>query len=261
MDLVAGAAIAFVVAALTTPVGVSGAFLLVPVQLSVLGVPVAQVAPTNLLFNVVSIPGALVRYRERIRTDHSLITPLLAGGVPGVVAGVITGVVLRTQFLNGTDAYLIVMAALLAPMGLWLALSRPPAAEASGEPRRVATPTLIGIAFAAGVAGGLYGVGGGSIIAPVLVALGLSVIAVAPAALIVTFVSSVAGLAAFLLLSTPSFDSSPDWPLGIAMGIGGLGGGYLGARIQPRVPERALRVGLGVISVLLAVRYALQILL
>lgn len=255
MDLIAGAAIAFVVAALTTPVGVSGAFLLVPIQLSVLGVPLAQVAPTNLLFNVVSIPGALARYRGRIRSERDLIAPLLAGGVPGVV----TGVALRTQVLTGTDGYLIVMAVLLAPMGLWLALTRSPSEPEKS--RRIAEPALLAIAFAAGVAGGLYGVGGGSIVAPVLVALGLSVLAVAPAALIVTFVSSVAGLAAFMLLSAPTFESNPDWQLGIAMGIGGLGGGYIGARTQPRVPEHALRLGLGVISLLLAARYALQVLL
>jgi uncharacterized protein len=45
------------VAALTTPVGVSGAVFLLPVQLSVLGVPSPSVTPTNLLFNVVATPG------------------------------------------------------------------------------------------------------------------------------------------------------------------------------------------------------------
>jgi uncharacterized membrane protein YfcA len=253
----AGAAIAFVVAALTTPVGVSGAFLLVPVQLSLLGVPVAQVAPTNLLFNVVSIPGALARFRGRLKVDRALVVPLLAGAVPGVVVGV----VVRTQFLTGTDAFLIVMAVVLAPIGLWLALSRPPASDAEGDGRRVGAPGLFAIAFAAGVAGGLYGVGGGSMIAPVLVALGLSVVAVAPATLLVTFASSIIGLAAFVVLATPSFDSSPDWALGVSMGVGGLGGSYLGARIQPRVPEHALRVALGVVSILLAARYLLQVLL
>jgi len=35
---------------------------LLPVQLSVLGVPSPRITPTNLMFNVISRPGALVRY-------------------------------------------------------------------------------------------------------------------------------------------------------------------------------------------------------
>jgi uncharacterized protein len=45
-----GALCAFVVALVTTPVGVSGAALLLPIQLSILHVPSPAVTPTNLLF-------------------------------------------------------------------------------------------------------------------------------------------------------------------------------------------------------------------
>jgi uncharacterized membrane protein YfcA len=54
------------VATLTAPVGVSGAVFLLPIQLRP-RVPNPAVTPTNLLFNVVSIPGALARYRQRGR--------------------------------------------------------------------------------------------------------------------------------------------------------------------------------------------------
>jgi uncharacterized membrane protein YfcA len=45
---------------------------LLPVQLGVLGIPSPAVTPTNLLFNVVAGPGALLSYR---RSGH-LISPL-----------------------------------------------------------------------------------------------------------------------------------------------------------------------------------------
>jgi hypothetical protein len=45
----------------TTPAGVSGAVLLLPIQLSVLGVPSPAITPTNLLFNVAAVPGGLLR--------------------------------------------------------------------------------------------------------------------------------------------------------------------------------------------------------
>jgi uncharacterized membrane protein YfcA len=54
------------VALVTTPAGVSGAVLLLPIQLSVLHVPSPAVTPTNLLFNVAAVPGGLLRFwRER----------------------------------------------------------------------------------------------------------------------------------------------------------------------------------------------------
>ena len=42
------------------------------------------------------------------------------------------------------------------------------------------------------------------------------------------------------------------------MGIGGLAGAYLGARLQARLPEALLRRGLGVLALALGARYALQ---
>ena len=63
---------------------------------------------------------------------------------------------------------------------------------------------------------------------------------------------------AVLALDAPG-TVSPDWTLGIAAGLGGLAGGWLGATIQPAVPERALRTLLGVLALALAVVYVAQV--
>ncbi|ALV33552.1 hypothetical protein AS200_17030 [Streptomyces sp. CdTB01] len=82
---------------------------------------------------------------------------------------------------------------------------------------------------------------------------------VAPAALASTFATSVVGAATFALLSlTGSGDIAPDWYLGLACGLGGLAGGYLGAHLQPRLPETALRLLLGALASALGVLYAVQ---
>jgi uncharacterized protein len=52
---------AYAIAVLATPAGISGAVLLLPFQVSVLGTPSPAVTPTNLLCNVVATPGALCR--------------------------------------------------------------------------------------------------------------------------------------------------------------------------------------------------------
>ena len=38
---------------------------------------------------------------------------------------------------------------------------------------------------------------------------------------------------------------APDWPVGLLCGLGGLADGYLGAMLQPLVPEGRLRQLLG----------------
>jgi uncharacterized membrane protein YfcA len=242
------------IAVATAPVGVSGAVFLLPVQLSVLGVPSPAVTPTNLLFNVVAGPGALLRY-HREGLLHSPLTRLL---VTGTLPGVVIGAVVRVFAVPGATTFRLLVAALLMPLGLWLIgrTLRParPAPAAEPSPR-----AITGLALVVGVIGGIYGIGGGSILGPILVGQGMPVARVAPAALASTFATSVAGAATFALLSlTGTGDIAPDWHLGLACGLGGLIGGYLGAHLQPHLPETALRLLLGALATLLGALYAAQ---
>ena len=60
----------------------------------------------------------------------------------------------------------------------------------------------------------------------------------------------------FLVLSVAYHGSvAPDWPTGIALGIGGLAGGYTGARIQRHLPDALIRRVLGVLVVAIGVHY------
>lgn len=242
-----GAAIAFVCAMLATPAGLTGAFLLVPIQLTMLGVPAAKVPATNLIFNVISAPGATVRHWRGKNIDFELVRWLTLGTVPGVVVGA----VLRAEVFTEPDVFKAVVAIVLGVLGLWILAGPRPAEDARGS---LTHPQIVAIAFAAGIVGGVYGVGGGVFTAPVLVLLGVSVASFAPATILVTLISSVVGIAAFVLLSSPSFPSHPDIGLGVALGIGGVAGSWTGAKIAPRMPELLLRRGIGVAALLLAAR-------
>jgi uncharacterized protein len=79
-QLPAGAACGFLIALITTPAGVSGAVLLLPVQLSVLRVPSPAATPTNLIFNVVAVPGSLLRFWHERRLFNPLSALLIAAG-------------------------------------------------------------------------------------------------------------------------------------------------------------------------------------
>ena len=244
---------AFAIAVLATPAGISGAVLLLPFQVSVLGTPSPAVTPTNLLYNVVATPGALFRYWRQGQTGGTLALVLIAGTVPGVVAGS----VIRVELLPGPRVFDLVVGAVLLPLGLWLALTRPPGRPGVSSPdRTIPGGVLILLAAAVGCVGGIYGIGGGSILAPVLLATGRPPSEVAPAALTSTFVTSVAGVITFTILSVHQHGPvAPDWPTGLALGFGGLAGAYTGARIQSRLPDVLIRRLMGILVVAVAVRY------
>ena len=247
-----GALCAFVLALVTTPAGVSGAVLLLPIQLSVLHVPSPAVTPTNLLFNVAAVPGGLLRFWHERRLVNQLTWLLVSGTLPGVIAGAI----IRVQLLSGGRAFQLVAAGVLLPLGLWLALGSQRIAPTPPEPSRRRRRGIWLLSLLVGTVGGIYGIGGGSILAPILLALGFSAYEVAPATLAATFLTSIGGIVTYQVLqATHGGAIAPDWALGAFLGAGGFAGSYLGARLQRHLPERALRRLLGVIACLVAVRY------
>jgi uncharacterized membrane protein YfcA len=250
-----GALCAFLLALITTPAGVSGAVLLLPIQLSVLHVPTPSVTPTNLLFNVTATPGGLLRFWREGRDTSSLLIVLVAGTLPGVVAGA----VIRVELLSGSQAFMFVASGVLLPLGLWLLVGSQRRARAQPALDRRMRAVVWLLALTVGCAGGIYGIGGGSLLAPILLAVGFSAYEVAPATLAATFLTSIAGIATYEILQISHGGTiAPDWALGAWLGAGGFAGSYLGARLQRRLPEASIRRLLGLIACLVAVRYLQQ---
>jgi hypothetical protein len=247
-----GAVCAFLLALATTPAGVSGAVLLLPVQVSVLGVPSPAVTPTNLLFNVLSTPGALMRFGREGRLGGPLTKLLVAGTMPGVIAGAI----IRVRWLSNSHDFTLLAAGVLLPLGLWLMLGGQGTVPERPAPTRRARALTWLLALVVGTVGGIYGIGGGSLLAPILIAVGFSVYEVAPATLAATLITSVVGIVTYQILQlTQGGAIAPEWVLGAFLGAGGFAGSYCGARLQSRLPERSLRRLLGLIACLVAARY------
>jgi uncharacterized membrane protein YfcA len=69
-------------------------------------------------------------------------------------------------------------------------------------------------------------------------------------------VTSVPGVITFMVLSVnQNLPVAPDWPTGIALGVGGLAGGYAGARLQARMNDALIRRLVGVLVVAIGIRY------
>lgn len=252
VDIVVGFLAGVLIATFTAPVGVSGAVFLLPVQLSILSVPNPAVTPTNLLYNVIAGPGALLKYGRNGQLGGPLTRLLLLGTIPGVIGGA----TVRVFLLPGERPFRIIAGVVLLAIGTWL-IGRTLQPHTTRDPLPDKTISLA--ALGVGVVGGVYGIGGGSILSPILVGSGMAVATVAPAALASTFITSIVGALTYAFLALFADGSiAPDWPIGIACGLGGLVGGYLGARLQPHLPEQWLRLLLGALAISVGMLYLIQ---
>ena len=277
--------VAFGISFFTSMGGLSGAFFLLPFQMSVLGFTSPSVTSTNFLFNVTGTPGGVYRYARECR----FVWPVAILIVIGIIPGVLTGYYLRITYLPDPKTFKFFVGCVLLLIAVKLlkeALNGKTAASQTTESctrtDRVektsialktsrfnfkdatysfATAQLLGLALVVGIIGGVYGIGGGAIIAPFLITIfRLPVYAIAGAVLLGTFVSSLAGVTFYSLIPINGAVAAPDWLLGILFGAGGLMGMYLGARVQKYMPGKWIKLMLGSVIIIVAAKYILRFL-
>ena len=256
--------IAFTVSFVTSQGGISGAYLLLPIQSYILNTANPVISSTNLMYNLISIPLSMHRYiRER-----RLAAPLTSILVVGSVIGAMVGVWLRWQYLVGGYVFSYFMGSVLLLLSIELILSsllmkRIHTYEATmqcrhaglslviitnrGNTYRVNTPLLFIIATLVGIVSGAYGIGGASILSPILMGpMELSPYVISGPTLIVTFAVSIIGVVSYTYLGYP-----PDLINGLFMGLGGMAGIYLGTITQRRLPERYIKLIVAAVTVLM----------
>ena len=93
--------------------GVSGAFLLLPFQVSFLGYVAPSVSATNQLFNIVAIPSGVWRYCREGRMVWPLTWIVIAGTLPGVFIGA----AVRVTYLPDSGTFKLFAAGVLLYIG------------------------------------------------------------------------------------------------------------------------------------------------
>ncbi|MFH1435240.1 MAG: sulfite exporter TauE/SafE family protein [Pseudomonadota bacterium] len=288
--------------------GVSGAFLLLPYQVSVLNFTSPAVSPTNLVYNIVAIPSGVYRYIREGRMNWPITCVVIVGTLPGIVGGALV----RIHWMPDERPFKLFVGCVLLYMGARLIYGQTGRAkrrmekilefedragkrlqelvkEASqagrgipaearvrtgrwgmrrmefefmGETFSFNVPALLLLSLVIGLVGGIYGIGGGAIIAPLLVTVfRLPIHTVAGAALAGTFFTSVAGVGVYTFLDfadPQSVSTAPDWTLGALFGIGGIAGMYIGAGLQKVMPASVIRIGLGLGISGLALKYVID---
>lgn len=106
--------VALVISFFTSMGGVSGAFLLLPFQMSVLGYVNPSVSSTNQFFNIVAIPSGVWRFIREGRMVWPLTWVVVAGTLPGVLVGAIV----RVRYLPDARNFKLFMAVVLLYIGV-----------------------------------------------------------------------------------------------------------------------------------------------
>ena len=290
--------VAFCISFVTSMGGISGAFLLLPFQMSFLHYTYPSVSSTNQLYNIVAIPAGVYRYWREGR----MLWPLTWTVVLGTLPGVLIGALVRVNGLRDPRNFKLFAAMVLLYIGGKLVLdqlkknagvkrqseqrfqrAKSDAAANQvpqdytvqvtasslrrfsytfqGEKFDVNRTGVFLLCFVVGIVGGIYGIGGGAIIAPFLVSFAcLPIYTIGGATLMGTLVTSVAGVVFYTAIAPlyPQLAVAPDWLLGVLFGVGGMLGMYCGARCQKYVPARLIKWLLAAIILLTAGRYLFE---
>ncbi|MBF0120035.1 MAG: sulfite exporter TauE/SafE family protein [Desulfobacterales bacterium] len=299
--------VSFAISIFTSMGGVSGAFIILPFQMSVLGFVSPAVSSTNQLYNIVAIPSGVWRYIKEGR----MVWPLTWIVVVGTLPGVLLGAIVRLNYFTNPKNFKFFAAFVLFYMGYRLVsdlfknlknknnnsaksaedrfqeliksyrtqeknsekpLPRIKVIKFSlkqiiydfyGERYDIPALKIFTISLVVGIVGGIYGIGGGAIMAPIYVAFfKLPIYTVAGAALMGTFITSIAGVVFYQILAPfyPKLQVAPDYMLGFLFGIGGFLGMYCGARLQKFMSANFIKWVLAFCIFFLSTKYILEFL-
>jgi uncharacterized protein len=117
--------ISLVVSTFTSMGGVSGAFLLLPFQVSILNFTSPAVSPTNLVYNIVAIPSGVYRFIREGRMNWPVTWVVILGTLPGILVGAL----IRVNWMLNPRNFKLFVGCVLLYIGLRLLYEQTPIAK------------------------------------------------------------------------------------------------------------------------------------
>ena len=244
------------IAALGGLIGLGGAEFRLPVLAGPLGYPARRAVPLNLAVSLVTLATAAVT-RGRTLSPDALrpFAPVLAAMAAASVAGALAGTALQGRLSNRQLERLIMF--LLLGIGVAQVvegvLDQPPRTRVpDGIAWRAGTGAAFGLAI--GVVSSLLGVAGGELIIPTFVfAYGADIKTAGSASLLIGLVTVTAGIVRYARRGEYRGRATMAGTVA-PMAAGSVLGAVAGGLMVGVISSAALKVGLGVILVVSAVR-------
>jgi uncharacterized membrane protein YfcA len=220
--------------------GLGGGMVLLPLLISVLGVPPIVAVGSDAVINFVTKVGAGTLHWRRGNVNRRLVLNLACGSIPGAVVGVTLLARIRNVYGTGVNDFLRIVIGLLliAVPFAYLAGFRSSIGSASSQPvpndgRRLG---IVWIGFFAGTLVGLTSIGSGSVILLLL----LVFYGFSPATMVGTDIVHAVLLAAVTSVLQYRL-GNVDFALVFAVLLGSVPGGVLGAHLTRKVPAERLK--------------------
>lgn len=243
--------------------GIGGGIIIVPALILLAGFTIVQANGTSLaaLLLPVGLPAVLAYHREKL-VHWKAAAGLVSGLLIGVYGGAQIALALPQDTLKRIyGLFLLYMAwRFIEPLVLWRTIRQKNAAQ-QGKPEVVTTSNditrpvsilwMLALGILAGVSSGMFGIGGGNIIVPILVAfLGFDqklAIGTSLAALLLPV-----GLPGVFLYGRAG---QLDWQVALPLALGLLSGVLVGARITISLPSQTVKRIYGVFLFIMGLRF------
>ncbi len=228
--------------------GVGGGLMLVPYLVLVRHLPQKTAQATSLVMVAMAALAGAARYTLGDSVAWLPALVITVGGLVGAYAGAHIVQRSRNAVLQALFGALVVIAGVRM---LWP--QAPTSASAANLPELTVTTMAAYVAagLGMGLLSALFGIGGGILLVPVLVAaFGFSQQLAAGTSLAVMVPISIVGA---IRLTKPGLT---DWPQGFQFGLGAIVGAVVGASIALAVSGSALRIGFAVLMFIVGGRMA-----
>ncbi|WP_245700944.1 sulfite exporter TauE/SafE family protein [Shouchella lonarensis] len=246
----------FVSATFGSLLGLGGGVLLVPVLLflttAIPSVPVIspqEAAGTSLFVMIFTGLSAVRAYWKQKQLDIRRALLFLTGIIPGTLIGTSTSSIVQTNDFMLYFGFLM----LVITGCLWLRQNTKPMETEKKNKRVLMISTAVLVGMVVGFLSGLFGIGGGSLMIPILLVwFRFPVKVVVPMAMFIVLFSSLVGASAHFVAG------HIHWWYALALIPGAWFGGKCGAWLNHRVKSRFLLVIMKIVFVLLALMLIYQ---
>ena len=222
-------------------IGLGGGIIVVPV-LTFLGFSPTAAASNSLFAALSNAVASTISYSKQKRIEYPLGLKLGLLSVPGTVLGAVISSDVAP------DIFKVLFGLVLISSAAYIFLRR----NLESKQKTISKQMMIfaiGASFFAGIISSFFGIGGGIIFVPLMVAgMGMAMKRAAPTSQLILLFASLSGVITHSLLGHPDFTQAG------LLAIGSFAGGLVGARLSIDIKERYLQILVSVVILIAAAK-------
>lgn len=261
MDVILLPIIAFFVGIIAAMVGVGGGVFIVPLLSLIFNVdPISRAVGTSLAVIVFTSLSSTINYSRQRRIDYRVGLILAISTIPGALVGAYLTAVIEPGLLGLIFGFFLVFVALRMMLEFSFGRTRFPSGvdrwrrkivDSSGKIFEYDTNIWLGLvlSFFGGLSSGLLGIGGGSLMVPVMhLAMNIPMHVTVATSMFIMVFTSISGVMTHLAYGNVLFEYA------VLLSIGVVFGAQLGAHFSKRISGKNLRRIFGVVLLLISIR-------